>query len=417
MPFLFTELDDSLRPRGSRDPLGIELLWSSVGRRLVGNLTTVTWHLDNFILTLVGFYLCGEQGEEAPHWPRFERFEQMTSRARVKLDRQGVLGIRRIQRSPGFPVPVGSSKNARILDNARQAGLWGLYSTALAASGLTQWDRRPTAEGAQVARAFVQGAPNEAWRLAADTRRQTLEEADMDAVQDWVRAVLNNQAARQQLAQRLLGGSGKSKEAQDEVFAQGWAFLKDRVADADPAARDFLVWLQARSAMLGGIAERILRFDEALALASVSFTWLLGCHGRTREQVAQGLERLSVWPVENLVVPDFTAEIADAEWRRRAKGVAAFCAAMAGRNWLGAAELLIEHHAAVAKGRGGAPWCHWEGDKLKVVMNASTGTLPGKQEIGGKQLASWMRGRSNGFFLGSFLSILKQSNAQPKVIA
>lgn len=60
MSFFFTVLDDSLRPRGSRDPLGAELLWSRVGRRLVGNLTTVTAHLDNFILTLVGFHLCGD---------------------------------------------------------------------------------------------------------------------------------------------------------------------------------------------------------------------------------------------------------------------------------------------------------------------------------------------------------------------
>jgi hypothetical protein len=56
MSFFFTLLDDSLRPRGSPDPLGIEHLWSVIGRKLAGNLTTFTRHLDNFIVTLVGWY-------------------------------------------------------------------------------------------------------------------------------------------------------------------------------------------------------------------------------------------------------------------------------------------------------------------------------------------------------------------------
>jgi hypothetical protein len=53
--YFFTDLDESLRPKGSRDPIGLEPIWSQVGRRLVGNLTTVTRSLDNFIVTLVGF--------------------------------------------------------------------------------------------------------------------------------------------------------------------------------------------------------------------------------------------------------------------------------------------------------------------------------------------------------------------------
>jgi hypothetical protein len=232
-----------------------------------------------------------------------------------------------------------------------------------------------------------------------------------------VRTVLDNAGARQTLANCLLGGCGKSKEAQDEVFRQGLAFLKERQADDDPPAREFLTWLQMRSARLSDIAQRILNLDEALALASVSFAWLLGCHGRTRQEIVQGLASLAAWPVGDPAVPDFSAEIADGEWRRRAKGVSAFCAAVAERDWLCAADLLIEHHAAVAKGRGGAPWCHWEGDRLKVVMNASTGALPDEEDIGGERFAEWMHGRSSGFFLNSFLSILKQSSTQPEAVA
>jgi hypothetical protein len=158
MSFFFTLLDDSLRPRGSRDPLGTELLWSRVGRKLVGNLTTVTDHLDNFILTLVGFHLCVDQKGGQTDWDSFERFEQLTARARVARGLRGVIGVRRIGRSEGYPVPLGSGTDARILDDQRQAGLWGLYSSALAASGLTDGMRQPTPRGTEIARMFLVSA-------------------------------------------------------------------------------------------------------------------------------------------------------------------------------------------------------------------------------------------------------------------
>lgn len=46
-------LDDRLRPKGSRDPLAIESIWSAVGRKLVGNLTTVTSRAEHFMVALL----------------------------------------------------------------------------------------------------------------------------------------------------------------------------------------------------------------------------------------------------------------------------------------------------------------------------------------------------------------------------
>src|ERR1035441_2622551 len=105
MSFFFTLLDDSLRPRGSRDPLGSELIWSEVGRKLIANLTTVTSNLDNFIFALLGFWFASDKkkGGDA-EWEYFERFEQVTSRARVSLEHDGVLGTRSIKRGASAAV-------------------------------------------------------------------------------------------------------------------------------------------------------------------------------------------------------------------------------------------------------------------------------------------------------------------------
>ena len=103
MTFFFTLLDDSSRPLGSRDPLGIEYVWSAVGRELVGNLTTITSHLDNFVFSLLGYYLCQDAVRGVADWDLFQRFEQLTSRTRIANGLTGVLGFERISRSDSAP--------------------------------------------------------------------------------------------------------------------------------------------------------------------------------------------------------------------------------------------------------------------------------------------------------------------------
>lgn len=409
MTFFFTLLDDSLRPRGSRDPLGIELLWSGVGRRLVGNLTTVTTHLDNFILALVGFHLCGEEGQAAPAWPRFERFEQMCGRARVRRGLPAVIGIRRIQGSPELPVVLGASRAARILDDQRQAGLWGLYSTALAASGLTDAQRRPTPRGAEVVRSLLDVAPDAAWRLAVDDGASQLDAAGMARAEQWVVALLGGGAGRSALADCLLSGGGAPARWQGEVYEQGRAILREGAGR--PSTRRFLAWLQARArdAGLRDFAGLVQRFDEELVLAERVFGWLLGCHGQPLKYCEETLASLRDWPFGDASPADFTAHVVNGEWHRRAAGLGGFATAMAQQRWREAIERLLEYHATIARGRGGSPWCYLEEGRVKVVMNASPATLPTATEIAAERFAGWMDGRSKGFFLGAFLDILQQA--------
>jgi hypothetical protein len=413
MSFFFTLLDDSLRPRGSRDPLGTELLWSRVGRKLVGNLTTVTAHLDNFILTLVGFHLCIDQKGGQTDWVSFERFEQLTARARVARSLEGVIGVRRIRRSEGFPVPLGAGTDARILDDQRQAGLWGLYSSALAASGLTDGMRLPTPRGAEIARMFLASAPDNVWHLALDKQVGHINEKQMGRAADWVAALLGESGGRKALADCLLSGGDKPEPWQGEVFSQGRKFMTGKVTA--PPARDFLLWLTEQSPTLQNYATRVLQFDEALVLATLSFDWLLGCHGRTAKQIEEQMSGLVNWPFRSPSIPDFSAEITDGEWHRRTRGLEGFCSAMAAGDSREATERLFAHHASVAKARGGAPWCYWEGDQIKVVMSTTPGTLPMPAEISADAFTGWMRTRSNGFFLDSFLAILNQTQAQKPV--
>ncbi len=98
MPFL-SLLDDRAKPKGSRDPLGFELVWSHFGRKVVGNLTTITGSIENFTVALLGFYWAHQLHENANIDNRerliretFLRYEQVAAYLRyVRVEGNNVI--------------------------------------------------------------------------------------------------------------------------------------------------------------------------------------------------------------------------------------------------------------------------------------------------------------------------------------
>jgi len=62
-PFL-TDLDSRAAVKGSRDPLGIQQIWTRLGRPVVGNLTTVNNSVRDFTTMLLGYYLAARLADE-----------------------------------------------------------------------------------------------------------------------------------------------------------------------------------------------------------------------------------------------------------------------------------------------------------------------------------------------------------------
>ena len=83
-PFL-TDLDTRAAIKGSRDPLGVQAIWTRMGRRVVGNLTTVSTSVRDFTVTILGYYLAGRVAEEtgaSDDLNVFLRWEQLAAYAR-----------------------------------------------------------------------------------------------------------------------------------------------------------------------------------------------------------------------------------------------------------------------------------------------------------------------------------------------
>jgi hypothetical protein len=100
-PFL-TALDSRAEVKGSRDPLGIQSIWSHFGRHLVGNLATVTTPVRDFTVLLLGFHFAEqveESGGKATFVDTFLQWEQLAKYARFRTDTHPEFrGIERVKK-------------------------------------------------------------------------------------------------------------------------------------------------------------------------------------------------------------------------------------------------------------------------------------------------------------------------------
>ena len=86
---MFLTLEDPrARVKGSRDPLGVQPIWTRFGREVVTNLTTVSRVVRGFSVVLLGRYFAErfiEEGRasEEDAIPIFMRTEQACAYARV----------------------------------------------------------------------------------------------------------------------------------------------------------------------------------------------------------------------------------------------------------------------------------------------------------------------------------------------
>ncbi len=155
--FFFTDVDPEAALKDSRDPLGLQPIWSHFGRKLVGNLTTVTTSVRGFTTLLLGHWVAEQLVESgkipaAEYIQPFLRFEQLAAYSRFAWAAQTgdpantIRGIRRVEgrfAEGKGRIRIAADRDGQILSNQKTYGLWGLYSVAAESSGLL----RPKRDG------------------------------------------------------------------------------------------------------------------------------------------------------------------------------------------------------------------------------------------------------------------------------
>ena len=209
-------LDERLKPKGSRDPMGFEQVWTKFGRQVVGNLTTITNSLENFAAALLGFHWANELNQEVNENDRhgvisatFLKYEQLSAYLRYQGDSRSIMGITRVKgRMDDKSLTnfnLGTTSRETILSDQVGYGLWGFYSSASRDSGLIHGNERElTEKGLQIAQLIESKLDKP--RLIKLIQRAAVERSDIEELSAQYLATINDQEVASQVILALMQG-------------------------------------------------------------------------------------------------------------------------------------------------------------------------------------------------------------------
>lgn len=386
-PFL-TQIDSRAAIRGSRDPLSLVPIWSSFGRRVVGNLTTASTSLRGFTTLLLGYYCADRIAELSPEEAPlnvFLRVEQLVSYSRTSQNSKDTdyRGSERVKKrlEDSSRVTLSAAPHHQTLGDQRTYGLWGLYSVASRTSGLLLPDRASLTPEATdfVERQYIHKLDRAglAGALLAAVGPST-KELDLARGANSLAHVLARFHSTKVTAEeraffgRYLvdGGDEKNTDGQQLLLAA----LLDKV-DTDEfemADLERLIRLaeKQKQVELAGRLASIQRLERVIVAAADLFGFLLQCDGRRVDKVVQGVRlawdkglKTTKGDIADVVAKEIEL-VADAP--ESAAHLRNFAHHSGAGDWKAAIQGLIDFNASVMKRRGGAAWILNEKDTLKV---------------------------------------------------
>lgn len=403
-----TALAPEARVKGSRDPLGLLPIWSRLGRRLIGNVTTVSGDLRGWTSLLVSVGLVREFALAEPENPfdrmAFFRAEQLIGYARVWAEEFGpglptrcheTRGVSRVRmrlreaRDGKDAIPLGLDSAARILGNQAAAGVWGQLSACAEASGLLDRRRKqlvgPGASlwsdlfstalvehGRSLApllrgeRGFAPGGRHQDVAMTlAELHRPELSPLEVDVYRD-----------------AILLGTNSGPPVQSSLVRQWRALGLVR----HPVGRLPDVALLASELRRTGAGEPADLLDDVVAAehllgpAELLFGWLLGQHGEPLSAVVDDLSRQ--WPAPVEVAGHATDTLLRPVVLDAYHTATAFDLIVALRDaletgaWRDAVRSALELNTWIMRRRGGAPWVTIDEDRIEVRLGDGSDGLP-----------------------------------------
>lgn len=410
MPFL-TQLDSRAAIKGSRDPLGVQAIWSRLGRTLIGNLTTVSNEVRDFTITLLGYYLAERVAEDtgkADDLGVFIRWEQLASYARGGINGSwGFRGTERVKSrwAAQTSFTLGLDADSLILSDQKTYGLWGLYTVPSRSSGLiggtpsrlTPETRRfveelylPGLDGRRGARAEAIAG------LLASTRVDFRPAGRHKSVIESVARVLKPKIVAREAEffheYLVLGGPADSTGGAQASLARALrpTSASDTWTPTPASMRALARACRNDRDEAGAVAavrlERVIAAESVLAPAVSLFGFVLASKDQDLATLIREVRR--EWPARlDSVQVDRIAE-------HKSDLIDASGEPSSAERWLGTAESLakgeygdaierlIAQNEAVMNQRGGsAPWVELSQGKVKVKLAVETAVLPDRKAM------------------------------------
>ncbi len=406
-----TALDSRAAVKGSRDPLGVQPIWTRFGRHVVGNLTTVSTSVRDFSVLLWGLRLAeyaAEAGHKGADVEFFLRWEQLAGyiRHRIHGVNQGLRGIERIAArvaERGGHVVLSHESAGQILGDQATYGLWGLYTMAARASGLLELERvRLTA----AARGFLDAEGEPVLQSSGLSKRELVAiiaqpkaELDLDGnharltkgVAALLPRVIRSTEADFYRRHLLHGGPADTTSGRQRRLAE---LVHPNRQLATSPLQPALVAALADNARASGDAvgaelakrmDRIAVCESVLAVSSDLFGWCLGAHGATLAQLERDLRVTWGNRLGTIDAKAFAALDGDLLPATQAADTAKLWIAVAAQLSQGdfpfALESLCEINRRVMHARGGGPWVDLRAGKLEVHYREASPRLPNATDL------------------------------------
>lgn len=384
-------LDDRVRTKGSRDPLGFESVWTSFGRRVVGNLTTVTSSWMNFAVALLGFHWCNELCREKRADQRLEavqahfvRYEQLAAYLRCLDERPNgyILGVTRARKninSDGDRIYLGTRRRCLILSDQISYGLWGLYSSAMRESGLVEGDLRQLTETAREITSEIERhlTPDRYLDLIKQNDNQLTIKRLVTLKDDFLSG-LQAPEVQDKLIDALLRGS-RTHLLQQELHQTTGQLAPDvlEISAQAQTPEPYIEAIKSRAASslpLRTALNDIESVERLLVSADILFGYCRRKDGSRLDDLASEIDkhlRFDFLPSE----PSFEHCIHRGSLERIRQSLQT-------REIKDAIREILDLNRKVMELRGGAPWAEAKSDgPIRVRLKSETGELPDQAEL------------------------------------
>lgn len=396
-------LDDRAKPKGSRDPLGFELVWTHYGRQIIGNLTTITSSLNNFSAAILGFKWANElHGDLPPSLKQaairetFLRYEQLAGYLRYIAGDPEIMGITRVSAridDHSSKISLGLAAEQQILSDQASYGLWGLYSAAMRESGLIRDEGRvPTSLGESIAQQIEKRVDKPTLVNLLSKNKQIPREVLSSHAKSFLSSIRRKSTQKLLLHSLMKGNDNHPVQRNLWDVTQSLAQAMEPIQDVPSFVRK--VKEHTDSPPLKQRLKEIEAIERILVAANNIFHY---CRRKDGEPVQNVIKTLNGRYHYNHI-----QEKLDLTGIPRSDLLISIRSALLSNDISKAISNVLELNKIVMAQRGGAPWVELEHNKtLRVRVQSETAEL--------RSQASIVKDWDYDYFLSSFIKISSKS--------
>jgi hypothetical protein len=397
-------LDDRAKPKGSRDPLGFEMVWTFFGRRVVGNLTTITSSLENFSVALLGFHWANELAlniseEDKPKKIRenFLKYEQIAAYLRYYENSKSIMGITRVTdriNNDAKLIYLGLGSNEQILSDQTGYGLWGFYSNALKDTDLIKGNERYlTEKGLSLASRFENNLNKDIFFNWINGN--SVAKSELKSVSKKYMKAIHNEELVNDLFEKLMIG-GEKEKIQEDLWYLTKSIAKNK--HFPDSVEDFINAIKAHAKNNSALLDRLQEIEQVERVLVAINNIFNYCQRHDGTELSEVLTNIKKQSYNYDYLP---SKLPEQKFPRRDYIERILQFLRKGDDESVLKEIFVLNKVVMEQ-RNGAPWIELEnGKKLRVRVKNEKSSLLSQQD---RQLEThW----DYDYFLGAYLAIAK----------